>query len=74
LLTIQSTFHSLRKTQWQLLSRLIFFLAVLNTNKPEFCCIPADAYADLLHKLEDTELGQIVKPRIGKEEVEVSLG
>jgi antitoxin StbD len=51
-----------------------FPLAVLNRNKPEFYCIPADAYADLLHKFEDTELGQIVKPRIGQEEVEVSLG
>jgi antitoxin StbD len=36
------------------------FLAVSNTNKLEFCCIPADAYADFLHKLKDTELGKIV--------------
>ena len=49
-----------------------FPVAVLNRNKPEFYCIPADAYADLLHKLEDIELAQIVKERIGQEEVEVS--
>jgi antitoxin StbD len=50
-----------------------FPLAVLNRNKPEFYCIPADAYADLLHKRVDIELAQIKKERIGQEEVEVSL-
>jgi antitoxin StbD len=35
-----------------------FPLAVLNRNKPEFYCIPADAYADLLHKRVDIELAK----------------
>jgi hypothetical protein len=73
LLTVQSIIQSLRKTQWQLLCRLIFFVAVLNTNKPEFCYFSEDAYADLLHQLVDIGLAQIVKPRIGQEEVEVSI-
>jgi antitoxin StbD len=50
-----------------------FSVTVLNRNKPEFYCFSADACADLLHKLVDIELAQIVKPRIGQEEVEVSL-
>jgi antitoxin StbD len=41
-----------------------FPLSVLNRNKPEFYCFPADAYADLFHKLVDIELAQIVKQRI----------
>lgn len=51
-----------KKTQWKLLSKLIvFFVTVLNRNKPEFYCFSADACADLLHKLVDIELAQIVK-------------
>ncbi|MFT7009856.1 hypothetical protein [Paraglaciecola sp. MB-3u-78] len=42
-----------------------FLVAVLNRNKSEFYGIPADAYADLRHKLEDIELAQIVEERIG---------
>tara|TARA_E500000331_G_C16767827_1_gene502466 strand:- start:115 stop:369 length:255 start_codon:yes stop_codon:yes gene_type:complete len=50
-----------------------FPVAVLNRNKPEFYCVPADAYEAMLDKLEDIELAQIVKERLGQEEVEVSL-
>jgi antitoxin StbD len=50
-----------------------FSVAVLNRNKPEFYCFSADAYADLLHKLVDIELAQIVKPRVGQEKAEVNL-
>ena len=45
-----------------------FPVAVLNRNMPEFYCIPEEAYAELFHKLEDIELAQIVKKRIGQEE------
>jgi hypothetical protein len=38
-----------------------FFVTVLNKNKPEFYFYSADACADLLHKLVDIELAQIVK-------------
>jgi hypothetical protein len=38
-----------------------FPLAVMNRNKPEFYFFSADACADLLHKLVDIELAQIVK-------------
>ncbi|WP_026377304.1 type II toxin-antitoxin system Phd/YefM family antitoxin [Aestuariibacter salexigens] len=50
-----------------------FPVAVLNRNKPEFYCIPADAYEELLDKLEDIELAKIVRDREGQEEIEVSL-
>lgn len=32
-----------------------FPIAVLNRNKPEFYCVPADAYEALMDKLEDIE-------------------
>ncbi|MFT5816415.1 MAG: hypothetical protein ACI9VT_004194 [Psychroserpens sp.] len=38
-----------------------FSVTVLNRNKPEFYFFSADACADLLHKLVDIELAQIVK-------------
>ena len=50
-----------------------FPVAVLNRNKPEFYCVPADAYEALLDKLEDMELAQIVKARLDQEEVEVNI-
>ena len=50
-----------------------FPVAVLNRNKPEFYCIPADAYEAMLDKLEDIELAQIVKERMGQDEVEISI-
>lgn len=50
-----------------------FPVAVLNRNKPEFYCVPADAYEAMLDKLEDIELAQIVKERLGQDEVEVSF-
>ncbi|XOV78010.1 MAG: type II toxin-antitoxin system Phd/YefM family antitoxin [Aestuariibacter sp.] len=50
-----------------------FPVAVLNRNKPEFYCIPADAYEAMLDKLEDIELAQIVKERMDQDEVEVNI-
>jgi len=50
-----------------------FPVAVLNRNQPAFYCIPAKAYEALLDKLEDIELAEIVKQRLGQEEVEVNI-
>ena len=50
-----------------------FPVAVLNRNQPAFYCIPADAYEQLLDKLEDYEFAQIVDQRAGQAEIEVSL-
>jgi antitoxin StbD len=50
-----------------------FPVAVLNRNQPVFYCIPAKAYEALLDRLEDIELAEIVKQRLGQEEVEVNI-
>ncbi|GAC30416.1 type II toxin-antitoxin system Phd/YefM family antitoxin [Brumicola pallidula] len=50
-----------------------FPVAVLNRNQPAFYCIPAKAYEALLDRLEDIELAEIVKQRLGQEEVEVNI-
>lgn len=50
-----------------------FPVAVLNRNKPEFYCVPAEAYELLMDKLEDIELAQLVRDRIDQEEIEVNL-
>jgi antitoxin StbD len=38
-------------------------IAILNHNSPTAYLVPADAYEQLLEKLEDYELGKIVKER-----------
>ncbi len=48
-------------------------VAILNRNKPVFYAVPADAWEDLMDKLEDIELTAIAKARIGQPEIEVSL-
>lgn len=50
-----------------------FPVAVLNRNQPVFYCIPADAYEQLMDKLEDMELAEIVRQRQNSPEIEVSL-
>lgn len=50
-----------------------FPVAVLNRNQPVFYCIPADAYEQLMDKLEDIELAEIVRQRQNSPEIEVSL-
>ena len=50
-----------------------FPVAVLNRNQPAFYCIPAKTYEALLDKIEDIELAEIVKQRLGQEEVEVNI-
>ncbi|CAM5196807.1 antitoxin [Oligella ureolytica] len=46
---------------------------MLNRNQPVFYCIPADAYEQLMDKLEDMELAEIVRQRQNSPEIEVSL-
>jgi len=50
-------------------------VAILNHNRPTAYLIPASTYEDLLARLEDAELMEIVKSRIGEKEraKEVSL-
>jgi antitoxin StbD len=48
-------------------------VAILNHNKPAFYCVPPDIYEQLMEKVEDMELGEIVKSRKGGEVVEVDI-
>jgi antitoxin StbD len=50
-------------------------IAILNHNSPTAYLIPANVYQQLLEKLEDYELGQIVKERQAEKPfaIEVSL-
>ena len=50
-------------------------IAIINHNLPTAYLVPADVYEQLLEKLEDYELGQIVKERQAEKHlaIEVSL-
>ncbi len=48
-------------------------IAVLNRNEPAFYCVPAEAYEALMDLVEDKELSEIVKSRMGGEAVQVNL-
>lgn len=50
-------------------------VAILNHNRPTAYLIPAAAYEELLERLEDAELAEVVKSRQGEksEAVEVFL-
>lgn len=48
-------------------------VAILNRNKPAFYCVPADAYAALLERLEDIELNAIADTRAGDPIVMVDI-
>ena len=50
-------------------------IAILNHNKPTAYLIPADTYEALLERIEDHQLGRIIKERQDekKSAVEVSL-
>ena len=50
-------------------------IAIFNHNLPAAYLVPADVYEQLLEKLEDYELGQIVKERQAEKHlaIEVSL-
>lgn len=51
-----------------------FPVAVLNRNQAVFYCISAEVYEQLMDKLEDMELAEIVRQRQDSPEVEVFLG
>ncbi len=48
-------------------------VAILNHNKPSAYIIPAEAFEVLMEKLEDYEMGRIVKEREREPTVKVSL-
>jgi len=50
-----------------------FPVAILNRNQPAFYCVPAEAYEDLLNKLEDMELNAIADARAGQKRVKVDI-
>ncbi|VAW63767.1 RelB/StbD replicon stabilization protein (antitoxin to RelE/StbE) [hydrothermal vent metagenome] len=50
-----------------------FPVAVLNRNQPAFYCVPAEAYEELMDKLEDVELRAIVEERKGQKEIAVDI-
>ncbi|BCS52732.1 type II toxin-antitoxin system Phd/YefM family antitoxin [Geobacter sp. SVR] len=48
-------------------------VAILNHNKPSAYLIPAEAFEVLMEKLEDYEMGRLVKERENEPSVKVSL-
>ncbi|MFT2111972.1 type II toxin-antitoxin system Phd/YefM family antitoxin [Marinomonas sp. 2405UD68-3] len=50
-----------------------FPVLVLNRNQPAFYCVPAAAYEEMMNKLEDIELAQLVMQRTNSKEVEIDL-
>ena len=48
-------------------------VAILNRNEPAFYCVPAEVFEQLMDKIEDLELLQIVQERENEETVTVSL-
>ncbi len=43
-----------------------FAVAILNRNEPVFYCVPAQAYAAMLERMEDLELNAIADAREGQ--------
>lgn len=50
-----------------------FPIAVLNRNTPAAYLVPAKAWEELVDRLEDIELAEIVRARANESPVEVSL-
>lgn len=50
-----------------------FPVAILNRNKPSAYLIPADAWAELVDRLEDIELAALVRERADEVPVKVVL-
>ena len=50
-----------------------FPVAVLNRNEPDFYCIPADAWEEIVDRLEDVELNAIADARQGQAVIPVDL-
>lgn len=50
-----------------------FPVAVLNRNTPAAYLVPAKAWEELMDRLEDIELAELVKSRDGEERIKVRL-
>jgi len=50
-----------------------FPVAILNHNKPSAYLVPADAWAELVERLEDAELAALVRDRAQEKPVRVRL-
>jgi len=50
-----------------------FPVAILNRNEPVFYCVPAEAYEEMLDRLEDLELNTIADAREGQPVRKVTL-
>lgn len=50
-----------------------FPVAILNHNKPSAYLVPAAAWAELVERLEDADLGALVRARADETPVPVSL-
>ncbi len=48
-------------------------IAILNHNVPAAYLIPAETYEWLMDKLEDSELAQIVRERVGEKENAIAV-
>ncbi|HHJ19082.1 MAG TPA: type II toxin-antitoxin system Phd/YefM family antitoxin [Gammaproteobacteria bacterium] len=48
-------------------------VAILNRNRPVFYAVPAQAFEQLMDKLEDLELAAIVEARKDQPEIKVNL-
>jgi antitoxin StbD len=50
-----------------------FPVAVLNRNTPSAYLVPAKAWEELMDRLEDIELAELVRERSGERPVEIAL-
>ena len=50
-----------------------FPVAILNRNSPAAYLVPAKAWEELMDRLEDVELAELVKQRAGEERIKVRL-
>ncbi|MEG3087097.1 type II toxin-antitoxin system Phd/YefM family antitoxin [Sphingomonas sp. PB4P5] len=50
-----------------------FPVAVLNRNTPAAYLVPAKAWEELMDRLEDMELAELVRARAGEERIKVRL-
>ena len=48
-------------------------VAILNRNTPMAYLVPAEAWEELMDRLEDIELAELVRARAEQEEIEVSI-
>ena len=50
-----------------------FPVAVLNRNEPDFYCVPAAAWEEIIDRLEDTELNHLADARQHQPVIEVDV-